>query len=376
MTTQKTIVHLIPGLYLGGSEKVLELIYCHQISEGHSVYVITFEKSGFENFFSGLQIINCSVLYRDSLFNSKGIQIEEYEILIDKLKPDFIHSHSYWTDLISHYNLRKTINYITHFHLCYDFFDALKLNTHISLSDLFRWTDKWRLFKRYKAQNCAFLASSEFIASFYKKRFPAHLAARIQVMNNPIDARYCNIPKKEIKYDLLSIGRLESIKNHKFLLEIMRAMKERGMDFKLAIAGDGTLRNELEELRDVYKLNNHVFFLGPVKLLSELFSQSATYIHVSHAETFGLSIFEAMAAGLVVIVKKFEGMDEQLLIHQVNAVIIENENTEAFIKAIQELKSDSILRDRLMKNASATVFQLSEEEYLEEMDQFYLRIHG
>jgi glycosyltransferase involved in cell wall biosynthesis len=375
LKTSKTIVHLIPGLYLGGAERVLELVFKHQVETGNKVYVITFEVSGFENFFPDLDIINCVVQYEDSLFGSKGIRIQAYEDAINRLRPQFIHSHAYWTDLISHYHLRSEIKYITHFHLCYDFFTPIPLKNFVEKKNIHRWIDQKRLLGKYKKNNCFFLASSEFIASFYRFRFPQRLKSKIKIINNPVDLSF-NKSSALKTYNLLTVGRLEEVKNHKLLLNLIHYVRSKSVTLNLAIVGEGSLRRNLEALTNELAIEDNVFFLGPVKKLDDLFSVSDIYIHVSHAETFGLAIFEAMAAGLPVIVKAFEGIDRRILIDGENCIIVEDEDLANFLRAITLIRSNPKMRENLVKRARETVKVFSPTIYLERMDEFYARING
>jgi glycosyltransferase involved in cell wall biosynthesis len=370
------IVHLIPGLYLGGAEKVMELIARHQASSGHRVHIIAFERSGYENFFEGLNVHYCKVEYRDGLFSHAGLQIQEYESLIDRIRPDIVHSHSFWTDQISQYNNRPQVKYISHLHLCYDFFDPVPFTKWNSRSLISKFIDQNRLYRRYRKTNCAFIAASPFIYRFYSERFPHNVLTRMSVMPNPVDDDYFDISHSTKKYDLLSVGRLETVKNHKLLLEIVKGSMTNDKRLVLCIAGDGSLRNELQTEAIDNGLLENVIFLRAVKNLAEIFSQSDIYIHVSDAETFGLAIYEAMAAGLPVIVKKFQGFDPQIIGHLINAIVIDNADAQSFLDAIALLQRDSVLRDTLIKKGYETARRFSSSVYLQNMDNFYRRLNG
>lgn len=365
----KTIVHLIPGLYLGGSEKVLELIAEHQIKSGDTCIVIAFERSGNEIHFSKLKIVYCFVEFRDSLFSRKGIKIDDYESIITLLKPDIVHSHSYWTDLISHYHLRKSILYISHFHLCYNNFDNFGFSILTSKS-FFTWIDKLRLLSKYRQPNCRLLAASPFIESFLVRRLWPSLVRKLNCIPNPIDDRYFNNYFREKRYDLLTIGRLEEIKDHKFLILVVKALKDLGMPLKLAIVGDGTLRDELHELTLQLGISDLVDFAGIVKDLLGIFEISKIYLHASKSETFGLSIFEAMAAGLPVIVREFEGIDRSFL-NSGNAIVVKNLDITSFVNEIVKLIQNELIYNKLSVIGKRSVLPLASREYLSKLDLYY-----
>lgn len=370
---KKTILHLIPGLYLGGSEKVLETIVIHQSKCGYNAIVLCFEKTKFEIFFSDLNIIHCDVQFTNSIWTKRGIKIEEYETIVDQIAPHYIHSHAYWTDLISHWNLRKEITYITHFHLCYDQFDNFNLKTIFS-KHVYRWIDKQLMTKKYCAPNCQFIAASRYVKEFYSARLPAEVVDRISTLPNPVDDKYFILEAKEIHYDLLTVGRLEIVKNHKFLIDIVKSIKERGMDIRLVIVGDGVLKEELQNAVADLGLSGNIIFLGVVKDLREVFSNSLMYVHTSLAETFGLSILEAMAAGLPVVTGNFEGIDESVLINQHNVLIAKNGDLEDFIEKILLLKKDANLARKLSTSGRVTASKFSLKNYIESIDKYYAQI--
>lgn len=65
---------------------------------------------------------------------------------------------------------------------------------------------------------------------------------------------------------LVSVGNLLEVKNYKFLLQVMKEIKDK-ISVSLDIIGEGYLRNDLENFIDIYQL--------PVKLLG---SRSDVYM--------------------------------------------------------------------------------------------------
>jgi glycosyltransferase involved in cell wall biosynthesis len=370
----QAIVHLIPGLYLGGAEKVLTYICDHQKKSGFKVYVVAFERSGFEHFYPTLNVIHCNVQYQDSLFTKVNIHTQNYETIIDETGPSVIHSHSQWTDLISHHRLRADIRYISHFHLCYDFY-LPSLRSAIASFRFSPLIDKWRLVKKYANQNCYLMASSEFIRDFYRKCLPKSVARKIFTLNNPVSiGAFTQAPSPQ--FDLLTIGRLEEVKNHLLALQVIRRAAERGFHWTLAIVGEGTMRVTLQEHCRRLQIDDRVTFVGATTALEKFFSISSIYLHTAHSETFGLSIFEAMAAGLPIVTKKFNGLNANVFMDNVNCKVIDSDNADEYIDAITRIKSDINFRARLIDAGYHTAAGFSLHEYLIALDKFYLITNG
>ncbi len=365
------IVHLIPGLYLGGSERVMETIALSQIKDGDQVTIVSFQQTEFSNRFPGLNVRYCSVNYRNALLRTPDIQTEQYETLIDTIQPDVIHSHAYWTDLISHHNLRPTILYISHFHLCYDEFENVRMFP-VTKRTLTRWLDKRRLLAKYRRENCLFIAASESIFEFYRTRMPAALVDKMKVIPNPVDDAFFALHPLPTRYELLTIGRLEEIKNHRFLLQVVSALRQRGIQVRLAVIGEGSLRQELVSYAEELKITPAVSFPGILRgqELFEVFSSSSIYVHAAHDETFGLALFEALAAGLPVVARASDSIRQNL--RQVdNLTLIERDDIAAFEQTIEQLLSATDLTRSRVAATRELLRSFAASKYKKTLKEFY-----
>lgn len=100
---------------------------------------------------------------------------------------------------------------------------------------------------------------------------------------------------------LLYVGRLAKEKNVELLLHAL--VLTRDPSLRLAIAGDGPLRAELESIAGQLGLADRVRFLGSVARadLPDLYASADAFVMPSTTETQGLVQAEALAAGVAVI---------------------------------------------------------------------------
>jgi glycosyltransferase involved in cell wall biosynthesis len=98
--------------------------------------------------------------------------------------------------------------------------------------------------------------------------------------------------------DLVTIGGLEPVKNHRFLLRVLAAAKQAGHPLTLDIFGDGPLRRELQQLADGLGLTEEVRFRGFRRDVRDFLPGYRAYVHASYSESSSLAIMEAMDAGL------------------------------------------------------------------------------
>lgn len=136
----------------------------------------------------------------------------------------------------------------------------------------------------------------------------------ITLINNSVDVDYFAIMRSNIKYqhnknklplqklNIIQIGRLLPVKNHKFTLALAKRMKERNINFSLSLVGKGDLFQEISQQIEKEELHNHVFLLGIRSDISELLAHSDVLILPSIHEGFPVVLVEAQAAGIVSII--------------------------------------------------------------------------
>src|SRR5205807_2078983 len=93
-----------------------------------------------------------------------------------------------------------------------------------------------------------------------------------------------------------------------------------GASWKLILLGDGTLRADLERLRDELGLGEDVAMPG-FKQYHELpsyYGLAGAFVHASTSEQWGLVVNEGMAAGLPVLVSRACGCAADLVRDGVN----------------------------------------------------------
>jgi glycosyltransferase involved in cell wall biosynthesis len=108
-------------------------------------------------------------------------------------------------------------------------------------------------------------------------------------------------PDQEPLGDLVTVGHLEPVKNHQFLLEVLAEAKRAGRSLTLDVFGEGPLRKDLLRLTHSLGLEGQVRFRGFRRDLRSFLPGYRAYVHASYSESSSLSIIEAMAAGLPIV---------------------------------------------------------------------------
>ena len=101
--------------------------------------------------------------------------------------------------------------------------------------------------------------------------------------------------------DLVSVGNLDYVKNHRYLLEVLAETRTAGQAFTLDVFGEGPLHNELVRQIKALGLDDHVRLRGFRPDVRTLLPGYRAYVHASYSESSSLAIIEAMAAGLPIV---------------------------------------------------------------------------
>lgn len=131
---------------------------------------------------------------------------------------------------------------------------------------------------------------------------------RIKVVHNAV----CVPPARERPQSPVPtigfIGRLHECKAVDVLIEACAAIKERGVDFKLLLAGDGPEREALHALAEKCGVAERIEWLGWVDAAKkeEFFDRIDILAMPSRQEAFGMVMLEAMARGKPVVVSDCE----------------------------------------------------------------------
>ena len=109
------------------------------------------------------------------------------------------------------------------------------------------------------------------------------------------------MPRPQPMGDLVTIGNLESVKNHRYLLQILAEAKRAGFAYTLDIFGEGPLKQELEQQARSLGLQGLVRLHGFRTDVRDLLPGYRAYVHASYSESSSFAIIEAMAAGLPIV---------------------------------------------------------------------------
>jgi colanic acid/amylovoran biosynthesis glycosyltransferase len=173
-----------------------------------------------------------------------------------------------------------------------------------------------------KLEHCRFCATvSEYNRGYILKHFPAIDSEKITVsrlgveISAELKSPRCIVRNTTSPLILVSVGRLHPVKNHGFLISACAQLRDNGIDFKCAIAGEGSERRRLESLIRSKSLQDYVTLLGHVdrSRMDEHYSNADVIVLTSRSEGIPLVLMEAMAKGKIVLAPEITGIPELVI---------------------------------------------------------------
>ena len=149
-------------------------------------------------------------------------------------------------------------------------------------------------------------------------------------------------------------ARLEAVKGHDVLIDALETLRARGLDFVVALAGEGGLKGFLERRVADAGLGSHVHFLGPVESLGPVLLAADAVVLPSREEGMPISLLEAMARGRVVVASDVGGVPD-VIEHGVHGLLVPPGDAEALAEALGGLHGKADFALRVGQNAADRV---------------------
>ena len=185
---------------------------------------------------------------------------------------------------------------------------------------------------------------------------------KAEVILNGIDTDRFNIERRvdgEVK-KIAMIGRISPWKGQKVFIQAAKEIIKQRKDINFYIAGsvlfgEEDYKKEIEKLVSQNGLSDKLEFLGFIEDIPLFLSDIDILVHASVIpEPFGLSVAEAMAAGLPVVASRAGGILEMIKDGE-NGLLYEPGNYKELAKSILRVLDDKDLALRLSHNAKETV---------------------
>lgn len=183
-------------------------------------------------------------------------------------------------------------------------------------------------------------------------------------INNGIDvAQYINHDGSKLRAEfgfssedvvIGSVGRLQSVKNHKLLIDAVKSLSGKFGNLKVLLVGDGPLRKELERYASSLGMQNAIIFAGYRSDIPAILSAMDIFALPSLAEGSPIALLEAMAAKLPVIASAV-GSIPKIIQNNVNGITVPPDDLSSFNSSLSNLVNNLDSARRLGSKGYHTV---------------------
>jgi len=213
---------------------------------------------------------------------------------------------------------------------------------------------------------------TEDLRTYYQH---AHASLRTIVIPNGVanmDRRQFPRPPemREDWFNLLIVGRLETVKGHHLAIEAIAA-ESVPQDIHLHIVGIGPREAELQALAKARGIANRVHILGFRRNVYDYIAHCNILLMPSLHEGLPYTLLEAMALGIPIVASRVGGLAE-VVQDERTGLLVPPQDAKALAQAIARLHDDPAFRSQLGDQAR----RLQQAMYsLEAMTERYLAIY-
>ncbi|RCJ37396.1 group 1 glycosyl transferase [Nostoc minutum NIES-26] len=334
---------IISSLTYGGAERVMSIMANYWVAKGWQITLLTFESQKNNEFYLDSRVSYLTLgMYKDSANAIIGVwnnlkRIGRLRDAIINSKPDAVISFMSTTNvlvLLATRGLQIPV-------VVSERNDPLKISISRSWKQLRQWT--------YPFADRIVFQTNRARDYFSSKVQASGCIIPNMVLLPPIEKELSRNLLKE--RSLIAVGRLVRAKGFDLLLQAFAQLKDCYPDWTLTILGEGSLRSDLESLRNQLGLSDRVYLPGTVNNPYEFLKQADIFIMSSRFEGFPNALCEAMACGLPVISTDCPSGPREIIRDGIDGILVPNEDMSALAVAIERLISDEEERKRLAVHA-------------------------
>lgn len=298
------IAFVITGLGMGGAENLLISLADALVERGHTVCI--FYMTGDALLSPKNKSIRVFSLGMKNAFSFVSAY-RRLLVLLRDFRPDIVHSHMFHANILARL-IRLSFNIprlICTAHSTNEGGRLRMLTYHLTdkLADISTNVSEEAVdaFIKKRAVKPGRMISVHNGISTQKFKFDEHKRTRIR--------KELDIEDKQL---ILAVGRLVEAKDYNNLLNSISLLKDMKNSIKVLIAGDGPLKQELQDLTHKLRLEDYVDFLGIHDDIPALMSASDVFVLSSAWEGLPLVVAEAMACQRLVVATDCGGVKEVL----------------------------------------------------------------
>ncbi len=332
---EKRILLLTASLAPGGAETVVAQLAQALRARGDAVSVVSMlPPTAFVRDLEDARIEVASLGMKAGRLNIRGVV--RFLAFVRAFRPDIIHGHMFHASILA--RMAQVLLGVP---------AVCTIHSEIECSDR---RSSGRLRERIYRITDAACRRTTAVSESVKQRYirenivPSH---RIEVIGNGVDMdrfQPCAEQRDRTRAALgwhdsfvwLAVGRLELAKDYPTLIHAFRSVHAQSPSTRLAIAGEGRSRREIERLIEQFSLSGVVSLLGLRDDVPELMNACDAFVMCSAREGGPLVVLEAAAVGKPVVATAV-GVAPESIVHGQTGLLVPPADPDALADAMKQL---------------------------------------
>ncbi len=349
---KKIILHFIYNLGRGGAETML--VQALKELDGYINIIVTLqEKNDFKN---ELECDKLICLNNPSLI-SIPVSAKKLKKIIKANNVSLVHSHLPLCNFIARLATPNNIPLISTIH------NSIAHSKDYKWAYL-RWIDKFT----FNFRTSTIIAVSQTVLDDYISVLKLKKAQTVLLYNFVDEKKYENITKKNVDkevFKIVSVGSLSFQKNFIFLVKSFQFLKKHNIE--LHIYGQGDYYQSLNNLIEETQVN--VILKGQVNNINELLPHYDLFVMSSYFEGFSLSVLEAMAARVPLLLSNIASFKEQA---GETALYFNLDDPHSFANVLLSLKENPKKLTEIANKANEKVLKnFTIKHHMQQLKQIY-----
>ena len=329
VTKFRSVLFVITGLYRGGAEAQLVLLARELLARGWEVKVVSMTSGG--SLQADLEDIGIPVF---TLGMRRGVPdpraVPRLVRLLRREQPTILHTHMVHSNLLG-----RMARFLTRV--------PVVISTSHSITEGGQWRE-WAYRITDPLVDLTTIVSNSAAARYI--RVGAVPSGKLKMVPNGVQletyaagARIRLTQRADLdlgdQFVWLAVGRLDTPKDYPNLLASLARLKSR--HHILLIAGDGPLRQQVENFATELGISEKVRFLGIRKDVPQLMAAADAYVMSSAWEGLPMVLLEAAASALPIIATTVGG-NEEIVGDAVSGFLVPPNNSSALADAMQRME--------------------------------------
>ncbi len=372
------ILYVIDSMGRGGAEtQLLKTLARLSLDRFEAFIVLTREPGAFYAQLAALPIAReIIVLHDTSRFNSQGhrggfpilslIQ-KTFRLarIIKSVKPAIIHSWLWYSNFLC--------GLVRQFSLTPSGLRPLIVSQRGDYYARYGRSRLWLTEKIIYRHADVLLTNSDSIGDNLRHRYPDKRILAIRNLLDLPDIALRSPADVPPLWHIVSVGRLTPEKGHQYLIEALHLLntKFNRKNFTATILGDGTLRTDLVQLANRYRLSDRIQMPGFCDDIFPMLSAAHLFVLPSLHESSPNALIEAMGVGLPCIASSVGGVLD-LIDDEKNGLLVQPQSSEVLAEAIDSLLTNQELAVYLGRNARRKIEEMFDSNRsIEQLEAIY-----